>query len=353
MMNTGSATNRWPAARSVSTNGVQLVVPRRISTGLSHAVVTCADSMKSVNGGEYMPSTKSGPIHHADTNTAPSVNRAASRKRRSATSSTNAGRHAAMVAVALTAPMHATATTAGATWGRRCTSGTNVHGTSATGQASEEIAVSVVKILGLSAYSNAAHTGGHVPVIPMRRASTNVPEYATPSNNAHHARCVNQSGNHPNNQKNAPCGNRYPYAWFCTWPSGNSSVYACVARAKNRAGLATRSNLVSAATCPGGCASASRVRTSHPRTWALLDDPTQPYFREPYSGPPSTASSAETAVFSGTVDWPDAAAIPSTPTTPSTMPTTALATTGDAAWRFSGSGRSTVWDMSEKATSSE
>ena len=52
MTNVGSATSRWPAARSVSTNGVQLVVPRRISTGLSHAVVTPADSMKSVNGGE-------------------------------------------------------------------------------------------------------------------------------------------------------------------------------------------------------------------------------------------------------------------------------------------------------------
>ena len=49
--NVGSVTSRWPAVRSASTNGAQEVVPRRISTGLSHAVVTVADSMKSVNGG--------------------------------------------------------------------------------------------------------------------------------------------------------------------------------------------------------------------------------------------------------------------------------------------------------------
>ena len=49
---TGSPTTRKPAVRSASTNGAQLVAPRRTSTGLSQAVVTEADSMNSVNGGE-------------------------------------------------------------------------------------------------------------------------------------------------------------------------------------------------------------------------------------------------------------------------------------------------------------
>ena len=56
-----------------------------------------------------------------------------------------------MVAVALTAPMHATATTAGATKGVRRVSGISVHGTSATGHASDEMAVRVVRMRGLSA----------------------------------------------------------------------------------------------------------------------------------------------------------------------------------------------------------
>ena len=56
-----------------------------------------------------------------------------------------------MVAVALTAPIRATATRAGATCGRRLSSGKMVHGTNATGHASEEIAVSVVTMRGLSA----------------------------------------------------------------------------------------------------------------------------------------------------------------------------------------------------------
>ena len=51
-MNTGSATSRNPAVRSASTKGAQLVVPRRISAGLSQWVVTKADSMNSGNGGE-------------------------------------------------------------------------------------------------------------------------------------------------------------------------------------------------------------------------------------------------------------------------------------------------------------
>ena len=63
----------------------------------------------------------------------------------------SAGTQAAMVAVALTAPIAATASTAPATRGRARASGISVHGTSATGHASEEIAVSVVRMRGDSA----------------------------------------------------------------------------------------------------------------------------------------------------------------------------------------------------------
>ena len=59
-----------------------------------------------------------------------------------------------MVAVALTAPMHATGSSAAASRGpRRCSpsSGSSVHGTNATGHASEEMAVSVVRMRGLNA----------------------------------------------------------------------------------------------------------------------------------------------------------------------------------------------------------
>ena len=65
-----------------------------------------------------------------------------------------AGTHAAIVAVALIAPMHATGTTAAAMWRQvmRCTrKGATTQGASITGQVSEEIAVSVVRARGLRA----------------------------------------------------------------------------------------------------------------------------------------------------------------------------------------------------------
>ena len=175
-----------------------------------------------------------------------------------------------MVAVALTAPMQATTTMDAATFGRLCTSGTSVHGTNATGQASEEIAVSVVRMRGDSAYKTAGNTEGNPAGNPIRRESANVPENANPIISAHHKRCVTHAGTcaRSASRKNAPCGNRYPYAWFCNWPSGNSSVYICVARAKKRAGLTTKSSLVSAATCPGGCKNARLNAPIQPRIWA-------------------------------------------------------------------------------------
>ena len=57
------------------------------------------------------------------------------------------------------------------------------------------------------------------------------------------------------------------------------------------------------------------------------------YCRVPYSGPPRTAWSAGTALPVGTWFWPENAAIPITPASPSTMPVTALARTGPAARR--------------------
>ena len=124
----------------------------------------------------------------------------------------SAGRQAAMVAVALTAPIAATASTAPLMRGRARVSGMSVHGTSATGQASEEIAVSVVRMRGESAYSMAALTCGSVPRTPVRRARMSAPEYARHSKSVHHARCASHSGAPmaSASRKNGPCGKRYP-----------------------------------------------------------------------------------------------------------------------------------------------
>ncbi len=124
--------------------------------------------------------------------------------------STNAGRHAIIVAVAFTAPISATGITAAATSPRRswgASRGASVHGTSATGHASEEIAVSVVSTRGLNAYNTAA-TLIDAPLSPILRPSTTVPENAVPMTMAHQILCATQSGSGSVNQKNAPWGKR-------------------------------------------------------------------------------------------------------------------------------------------------
>lgn len=160
--NTGHATNITPATRSESANGDQLVVPRNISARFSHRVVTNDDSMKSVNGGAYRPNTNSGPIHHELTTAHPTnhaaANPATPRREFSPghasnrqASATPAGRQAASVAVALTAPISATGIRAAATQrqlSRAVRNAVRTQGASMTGQVSEEIAVSVLSVRG-------------------------------------------------------------------------------------------------------------------------------------------------------------------------------------------------------------
>ena len=210
---TGSVARALPATRSVSTNGAQLVVPRRISGRLSHRVVTRADSMNSVNGGAKRPKMSSGTIHHADTAAHPASQASPARPARRHSRTRPAGRQAASVAVALTAPMHATATTAGAASchvsrpGRR--KGRSTQGASMTGQVSEEIAPSVVSVRGESAKSSppamAARAGA---VGSTARTSRKNPPNPTASTRNHQRRCAIQSGSGSVRRKNRPCGKR-------------------------------------------------------------------------------------------------------------------------------------------------
>src|ERR1700751_1270495 len=57
-------TSGAPAVAFGATNGVQLSVPRSISTNDDHCVVTPEDSMKSKNGGLTLRSRTSATPHH-------------------------------------------------------------------------------------------------------------------------------------------------------------------------------------------------------------------------------------------------------------------------------------------------
>ena len=173
--------------------------------------------MKSVNGAEYFPNTNNGPIHQALTAAVPTSHPPRCFHAPRHNRSTKAGRHAIIVAVAFTAPISAMGTTAAAT-SRQVSrvapmSGRTVHGIKATGQASEEIAVSVVSTRGLNAYSSPATHAGH-RAKPSLRATKYAPENPTPMTTVHHSRCAIQSGSGSVSRKNSPCGKRYPYAWF-------------------------------------------------------------------------------------------------------------------------------------------
>ena len=138
-----------------------------------------------MNGGEYEPSMSSGTIHHmlaAAQAASQPANIDHARLRRgpenpAKTSTSAAGTQAAAVPTALTAPVHSTArpdsrTARAANFqptasGRRATasSGSRIHGASATGHASDEIAPRVVRMRGDSAYSSAARIReGRVPM---------------------------------------------------------------------------------------------------------------------------------------------------------------------------------------------
>ncbi len=58
-------TSGAPAVAVGATNGVQLSVPRSISTSDAHCVVTPEDSMKSRNGGLTLRSRISATTHHS------------------------------------------------------------------------------------------------------------------------------------------------------------------------------------------------------------------------------------------------------------------------------------------------
>ncbi|ODQ89250.1 hypothetical protein BFG51_15935 [Dietzia alimentaria] len=106
--------------------------------------------------------------------------------------------------------------------------------------------------------------------VPMRSAAATrtTPTKATVSTTAHHRRWVSQAGipTRSKTAKNGPCGNRYPYAWFCTWPEKDSPVHRWVAWARKRPGSTTRSYLVSGTTRPGDCRHASRRKARNATT---------------------------------------------------------------------------------------
>ena len=58
-------TSGAPAVAVGATNGVQLSVPRSISTSDDHCVVTPEDSMKSRKGGLTLRSRTSATTHHS------------------------------------------------------------------------------------------------------------------------------------------------------------------------------------------------------------------------------------------------------------------------------------------------
>ncbi len=62
-------TSGAPAVALGATNGVQLSVPRSISTSEDHCVVTPEDSMKSRNGGLTLRRSTRATTHHSVANT--------------------------------------------------------------------------------------------------------------------------------------------------------------------------------------------------------------------------------------------------------------------------------------------
>jgi hypothetical protein len=131
--------------------------------------------------------------------------------------------------------------------------GSSTHGASIIGSVSDEMAPSVVSTRGDSANATAAITRDVGLPMPNASATRSSPQNPTTSSNAHHSRWVIQPGTFSMSpsRKKVPCGKRYPYAWFCAWPNGNSLFHRLNARVRNRSGLAVRSSLVSGEICPG------------------------------------------------------------------------------------------------------
>ena len=204
---TGWVTRDVAAVALGATNGVQLDVPRSTSIREFHCVVTPADSMKSRNGGLTRPSWMSASAHHVTASAEASAHHPANRHHtrlgRWQAHQSTAGRHAARLAAAFTAPMSASATPARAARTRSerrgsgpsaSITGSSTHGASIIAQVSEEIDPTVVSTRGHSANATAP-TSREVRVpTPSASATRTIPQHPTVSSSAHHNRWVTQPG---------------------------------------------------------------------------------------------------------------------------------------------------------------
>ena len=220
---TGWATRDEPAVAVGATNGIQSDVPRSTSVSDIHWVVTPEDSMKSRNGGLMRPSSISGTSHHVTARAEVSSHHPVKRRQtglgRWQAHQITAGRQAAKLATALTAPISASAMPARAARTRSGTrvvepsariTGSSTQGASIIGSVSDEIDPSVVSTRGDNANAAAATSRvGRLP-IPSASATRTRPQKPAVSNNAHHSRWIAQPGM-PSAcpaRKNPPCGNR-------------------------------------------------------------------------------------------------------------------------------------------------
>ena len=130
-----------------------------------------------------------------------------------------AGRHAARLATALTAPMRARATPArpasirsglGSVARNARITGSSTHGASIIGSVSEEIDPMVVSTRGERANATAPTSRDVRVPMPSASATRSTPQHPTVSSTAHHNRWVNQPGTPREwpRAKNAPCGKR-------------------------------------------------------------------------------------------------------------------------------------------------
>ena len=133
------------------------------------------------------------------------------------------------------------------------TTGASTQGANITGSVSDEMDPMVVITRGLRTNTRAAQMRDHRDPTPRASARRMKPTNPTHKSSAHQRRWITQGGiaRRSPSAKNAPCGKKYPYAWFCTWPSGAIDDHRWAARARKARGSPVRSSLVSAAIRPG------------------------------------------------------------------------------------------------------
>ena len=222
---TGWVTRDDAAVAFGATYGVQADVPRSTSISEVHWVVTPEDSMKSRNAGLTRPSSTRATTHQAtasaDARSHHPVNRHHLRLGRWQAHQITAGRQAARLATALTAPISARAIPARAAsirsgtaptgrFARATITGSSTHGASIIGSVSEEIEPRVVSTRGDSANA-AAPTNREVRVpMPSASATRSRPQKPAVSSSAHHSRWMTHPGTPSSwpSRKKAPCGNR-------------------------------------------------------------------------------------------------------------------------------------------------